>query len=137
MVDITILNDDPLLGADSEGNLYDGERISLGHDQLTIVTTIAEDGLSFERTTGHGGTIISKSTVTFDGFSEGSRSRATATAWSRDASSNEEDIAAVLEELWETEKQITTHGKAFIDAYVDGVLGTVEKTYTFIEWTER
>ncbi len=121
--DITVLNTDPLLGADSEGNLYDGQRVRVGWDQLDVVTVISNDGDSFERSNGYGDHLVSKSTVTKEGFLESPR-------WA-DADQETKDAA------WAAECAITSNAKVFIDAYVDGELTTVEKTLTFIDWAER
>ncbi len=121
--DITILNPDLLLGADSEGNLYDGTRIRLGWDELEVTTTLAEDGLSFERTTGHGDSLISKSTVTKDGFLASPR-------WA-EVDEAEQDAA------WQAECAISANGKVFVDAFVDGQFTVVEKTIEFTDWTAR
>lgn len=143
---IIILNHDPLLGADSDGNLYDGVKVRLGTDELTVDTTVSDDGQSFDRVTRYGDHIISKSTVTFEGFSDSSRPKAVAmcrTAAQQDGELPEDweadpaEVESCLQTLWETEKQITSHGKTYVDAYVDGELQSVEKKMSFIDWTER
>lgn len=130
---IQIVKDDDsgLVGCDENLVLYNGTRVSLGMDQLTITTTVADDGLSFDRSTGYKDSLISKGTTTRAGFDEARTPSMVASGLSG------ADLTAALDAAWEDEKALDNHSKVFIDAYVEGVLTTVEKKWTFIDWEPR
>lgn len=124
-MNVITLNDNgtTLLGADSEGNLYDGNRVEVGYDQLTVTTTLAPDGLSFDRTLTYGEHLVGKGTTTREGLLE---------AWNLLESPVEDQDAA-----WDEECAISANSPIFSTAYVDGVKTTIEEKLTFVEWTAR
>lgn len=115
--------DGTYLGADATGALYDGVREQVGFDELTVTTTLAADGLSFERVTTHGATVIAKGTTTKDAF--------LAARGLSDAASADQDSA------WTTECDIAAHQPVYVDALVNGEFQTVPKTLSRITWTAR
>lgn len=135
MSEITIVKDNgSLVGSDGD-HLYDGERVQIGFDELVVTTEVAEDGLSFTRTTAlPNGEVRSASTVTFEGFATGAEPRIRA---GLGESPTEAEMSDALEAAWEAEKTITSHSPVVIDALVDGVLTQVEKKISAINWTQR
>lgn len=121
---ITIVKDNgELVGCDENLVLYNGQRVQVGMDEMTVTTVIADDGLSFERTTHYGDNIIAKGTTTKEGFVVGAGLLGV----------DDDQIEA----RWEAECAIDRHGKVYADVIIDGELTTVEKKWTFTDWTER
>lgn len=112
-----------LLGADEEGNLYDGTRVQVGFDELTVTTTETEDG--YERVTSYGTEVISKGNLT--------RSAWTEAFVNGHPDADEESI----ETAWQAELNISSHAKILVQAYVDGEEITMEKKLNKIEWVAR
>src|SRR5690349_353091 len=126
MPDIQIIsNNGHLIGAstDEAGNvtLYDGVKIHIGFDELDVVTTVAEDGESFDRVTSWRDEVIAKGTTTRDGF---------LSAWMSRVPEDANVTEQMRENAWQEEIDQNQHQKVYVQALVDGEFQTVEKTFT-------
>lgn len=127
---ITILStneDGTYLGADEQGNLYRGTVERIGHQQLTVETAVAEDGLSFTRSSRYGDFVHSQGTVTRAGFGSTYDGK-------MDPATNEPYTEEKIDALWEAEKALDGHGPAMVQALVDGDLVNVELKIRTIAW---
>lgn len=117
-------NGETLLGADAEGNLFDGQRIGVGWDEFVVETTVTDSG--FDRTT---------TCVCGELIGKDSRDK---TTFLTDAASRLPDASAEdLDALWQTELANIPHSKVYVDAVVDGALVSVEKKRPCIQWTPK
>lgn len=126
--------DGTLLGADPDGVLYDGTRHDVGHDELTVETTLTDDG--FNRTTSWRGQVLSTGYLNKQTFIDGCTLQAQnqydrCTAVGKPTGTVEEILAG----LWDDEVNIDTHTKAFYD--MPPGMDPVEKTYPLIDWVAR
>lgn len=122
--------DGTLLGADEDGNLFDGARVEIGFDQLVVGVTITEDG--YESVSSYGDMVVARGYVTKAGFLADRQEQA-----DKQEAKGQDSAAELLDKWWEAELVAAAqpHLKAFYD--MPPGMDAVEKTYSFIDWTAR
>lgn len=122
--------DGTLLGADEEGNLFVGNRVDVGFDQLVVDVNITEDG--YESVSSYGDTVIARGYVTKEGFIADRQEQA-----DKQEAKGNGSATDLLDKWWATELDAVAqpHLKAFYD--MPPGMDAIEKTYPFIDWTAR
>ena len=126
--------DGTFLGADEEGNLFDGTTKKVCYDEFTVTTTVTEDG--FDRVTSYGEHTISKGSLNKASFIDGLRSQVQTQI---DLGNITTPISAEDEARWEAdwdaEVALETHDKAYYD--MPPGMDAVEKQFSYTDWVAR